>query len=542
MADRSPPTGKGPLTVGDLCAVAPFIDGSPISSSSDSTVAVHEPATGRPLLDIPAGSSQDVDRAVRSSRTAFAGGAWRTTLPSARKRTLHRWAELIEASASKLDALDAIEMGKPVSTPVFSAQSAAGLLHFFAEAVDKHFGDVFTSDPASTVLQTRVPRGVVAAIVPWNFPTYNAVLKVAPALAAGNCVILKPSELASQSALVLAKLALEAGLPAGVLNVVPGRGEIVGKALGEHPLIDMVTFTGSSAVGKLLLTYAGHSNMKVVSAECGGKSPHIVFDDGLDSDSVAQVIAGGLCLNQGQVCSVGSRLLVQDSLEEALVGRIVAHLNKIVVGDPQRVDTTYGPLASAVQLRKVISHVQSGAADGADLIYGGGKLLPGHDEELLRRSDHTRRGDALASPAAHPKLEVNPIAVVNDLLIPPARGGCILRGKKERPVREAHDLLESLIPALRGTNPNALVALIHVLVQRGVRGYERTDGLDQRAEVNRLHLPSPRKSRCSHYTDNRSPRKKTSCRVLEFADFEGVPAANLCVMSLASTICFQHYQ
>jgi gamma-glutamyl-gamma-aminobutyraldehyde dehydrogenase len=376
MTDRTPPAGKAQLTARDLCAVAPFIDGSPISSSSESTLAVHEPATGRLLLNIPAGSSQDVDWAVRSSRTALSRRVWLTMPPSARKRTLHRWAELIQESASTLDALDAIEMGKPVSAPVFNAQSAADLVHFYAEAVDKHFGDVITSDPASTVLQTRVPRGVVAAIVPWNFPTYNAVLKVAPALAAANCVILKPSELASQSALVLAKLALEAGLPSGVLNVVPGQGETVGKALGEHPLIDMVTFTGSSAVGKLLLTYAGNSNMKVVSAECGGKSPHIVFDDGLDADSVAQIIAAGLCLNQGQVCSVGSRLLVQDSLEDVLVERILVHLEKIVVGDPQLEQTTYGPLASAVQLDKVVSYIESGTADGADLVYGGGKLLP----------------------------------------------------------------------------------------------------------------------------------------------------------------------
>lgn len=266
-------------------------------------------------------------------------------------------------------------MGKPVALPVFNAAGAASFVRFNAEAVNKLTSDILPSDRTSTVIQKRVPRGVVAAVVPWNFPTYNVVLKVAPALAAGNSVVLKPSELASQSALSLAQLALEAGIPAGVLNVVPGRGEIVGKALGEHMGVDMITFTGSSHVGKLMLQYAGKSNLKVVSAECGGKSPQIVFDDGVDLDSVADNVAALISLNQGQVCSVGSRLLVQDTLEEQLVQKVISRLEKVAAGNPQLPGTTYGPLVSKPQLNKVLSYIAAAGAEGADLVHGGARIM-----------------------------------------------------------------------------------------------------------------------------------------------------------------------
>jgi acyl-CoA reductase-like NAD-dependent aldehyde dehydrogenase len=364
------------LTALDLVSVAPFIDGQFVQSRSHSTFEVREPASGHKLLDIPAGCREDVEDAVRSSRASFVDGRWCKTAPSAKKRILLRWADLIDAKAARLDALDAIEMGKPVSIPVFNARAAAGFVRFNAEAVDKCLGDVLTSDSTSTVIQTRVPRGVVAAIVPWNFPTYNSVLKIAPALAAGNSVVLKPSELASQSALMLAGLALEAGLPIGVLNVVPGAGETVGRALARHMDVSMVTFTGSSAVGKLIVQYAGESNMKAVGAECGGKSPQIVFDDGVNLEIVADNIARTICLNQGQVCSVGSRLLVQDSLEERLVQKIIERLAHIRPGNPQLRDTTYGPLVSEAQMNKVLAHMEAGVAAGADMVYGGSRLLP----------------------------------------------------------------------------------------------------------------------------------------------------------------------
>jgi acyl-CoA reductase-like NAD-dependent aldehyde dehydrogenase len=267
-------------------AVAPFVDGTLSHSESDAVVSVVNPSDGQSCLQVPAGSEADVDRAVVSARHAFNEKGWSEAAPSSRKKALHRFADLAAADAATLDALDAGEMGKPVAEAFCNAAAAANLIRFYAEAVDKVTGDAFISDKHSFAVQRRVPRGVVAAVTPWNFPTFCAVLKIAPALAAGNAVVLKPSEMSSRSAIRLAHLAVEAGLPPGVLNVVPGCGETVGRALGMHMDVDMMTFTGSTSVGKLMLQYAGQSNLKVVMVECGGKSPHVVFDDGVDLDAM----------------------------------------------------------------------------------------------------------------------------------------------------------------------------------------------------------------------------------------------------------------
>lgn len=352
-----------------------FVDGAPALSSRGDLLDVINPSTGTLLLRIPLGCQSDVDDAVRAARNAFEDGRWRGEPPSIRKKVLHRWADLISAEAQEIDALDAAEMGKPVREIAFSAASAAELVRFYAESIDKLMGDALPSDSRSFVVQQWVPRGVIAAITPWNFPAFNAVLKAAPALAGGNCVVLKPSELSSRSALRLAGLALKAGLPAAVLSVVLGRGEVVGEALGLHPDVDMIAFTGSTAVGKLMLQYAGRSNMKVVLAECGGKSPQIVFDDGLDLDVIADTIARGLVTNQGQICSVGSRLLVQEQIEGALIERIVARLKLIVVGDASDPLTTFGPLASKAQYLRVMEYIRSASTDGVRLICGGHRLL-----------------------------------------------------------------------------------------------------------------------------------------------------------------------
>lgn len=346
-----------------------------MSSASRASLEVVNPSNGRRLFSIPRGCAADVDQAVKSGRRAYEDGRWHETPASFRKHVLFRWAELIVATAAELDALDAGEMGKPIRETLFNAKAAAELVRFHAEALDKVLGDVFGSDRHSFVVQRRVPRGLVAAVVPWNFPTFNAVLKLAPAIAAGNCVVLKPSELASRTAIRLASLATEAGLPAGVLNVVPGAGETVGRALALHNDVDMVTFTGSTDVGKCMLQYAGQSNMKVVKAECGGKSPHIVFADGVDLDAVAQTIAHALLVNQGQICSVGSRLLVQRPLEAKLLDRIVGHMSNIVMGDALDPGTTFGPLASAAQCARVMNHIEGARATDAELVMGGKRVL-----------------------------------------------------------------------------------------------------------------------------------------------------------------------
>jgi acyl-CoA reductase-like NAD-dependent aldehyde dehydrogenase len=356
-------------------AVAPFFDGALGQSDSDHRVDVTNPSNGKRCLTIPVGCESDVNRAVASARRAFDDGGWSDMLPSSRMEIMHRLAALIGAEAPLLDRLDAGEMGKPVGLQVASANDAARLLRFYAEAIDKLTGDLYSSDKNSLVGQRWVPRGVVAAVVPWNFPTYVAMLKVAPALAAGNCVVLKPSELSSRSAVRLAHLATQAGLPSGVFNVVPGLGETVGRALGLHGDVDMLSFTGSTAVGKCMLQYAGQSNLKVVMAECGGKSPHIVFADGVDLDAVAETIAQMLLTNQGQICSLGSRLLVQRSTEGVLLDKIGARLSQIVIGAALDPKTTFGPVASADQCARVMKYIDGARADGAELVMGGRRVL-----------------------------------------------------------------------------------------------------------------------------------------------------------------------
>jgi acyl-CoA reductase-like NAD-dependent aldehyde dehydrogenase len=355
-------------------SVQPFIDGTAVRSETSATFDVINPSNGQRVFAIPVGCEADVNRAVTSARHAFERH-WGTSPPSQRKQILHRFADLIASNAEALDALDAQEMGKPIRETTFSAAAAAGLVRFYAEAVDKVLGDVYSSDKDSVVMQRRVPRGVVAAVVPWNFPTFNAALKIAPALAAGNCVVLKPSELSSRSSLRLGTLAAQAGLPGGVLNIVPGIGEIVGRCLGLHPDVDLITFTGSTETGRRMLQYAGQSNLKVVVAECGGKSPHVVFDDGVDVDAVADAVANRIVTNQGQICSVGSRLLVQRSIEQRMIERICARFTSIVMGDALDPRTTFGPIASAKQCARVMDYINGATRDGAQLVVGGRRRL-----------------------------------------------------------------------------------------------------------------------------------------------------------------------
>lgn len=354
--------------------VAPFIDGAYEDSENEETKTIFNPATGLKSMDIPTGCEADVKKAVTSARKAFDDGHWRELPPSKKQKILLTFADLIDTSSDELDSLDGLDMGKPISTPMGAAH-AANLMRYCANAIDKIFGELYTSDATTLVTQRRVPRGVVAAVVPWNFPTANAVLKIAPALAGGNCVVLKPSEYSSQSAIKLAQLAIEAGLPAGVLNIVPGLGESVGKPLALHMDVDMLTFTGSTIVGKLMMQYAGQSNMKLVHAECGGKSPQLVFADFADLDVVADNVTQNILLNQGQLCVAGSRLLVQKEIEQPLVDKITKRFKKIVAGDPLNPETTFGPLVNQQQMKKVLAYIASGQEQGAELICGGERLL-----------------------------------------------------------------------------------------------------------------------------------------------------------------------
>lgn len=365
----------GPVTPGEATVLQHLVDGRPASSRSERAITVRNPSNGAVELQLPEGTLADVDRAVASARRAYEAGHWSDAAPSFRKRVLHRVADLIEAHGTELDALDAREMGKPVALGLFNAAASAALVRFCAEAVDKITGEVYASDRGSFVTQRKVPRGVVAALASWNFPTYLAALKAAPALAAGNAVVLKPSEYASRSGLRFGELALEAGLPPGVLNVTPGLGPTIGAGLARHHDVDMVTFTGSTSVGKLLLQYAGQSNMKVVLAECGGKSPQVVFDDGVDLAAAADAIARSVLNNSGQVCSMGARLLVHEAVEAEVLARVRERFGQIVMGDALDPATTFGPVANAHQHARILTHVSEAATEGAEVVAGGRPAL-----------------------------------------------------------------------------------------------------------------------------------------------------------------------
>ena len=347
----------------------PFINGAYVNPVGDHNIDVINPTTGKLLYRMPSGTQEDVDRAVAAARQALP--LWSTMPPLSRKAVLYAFAEKIAENAGTLNLLDALEMGKPVSSPHFDAALASAELRFAAECIDKLFGDVVSSDLKSHVLKIRRPRGVVGAIIPWNFPTFNAILKIAPALAAGNTVVLKPSEYASLSALKLAEIALEAGLPEGVLNIVPGEGAVAGKVLACHPGVDLVTFTGSTAVGQAIVGSSSRSGLKPVVLECGGKSPNIVFADFGDLNAVSKAIALSAFSNSGQVCSAGTRLLVQRDIHDELLERIVAHAKKMLPGDPLDPETRFGPLVSRKQMERVLRYVQLGTEQGACLCTGG---------------------------------------------------------------------------------------------------------------------------------------------------------------------------
>ncbi|MBT5220951.1 MAG: aldehyde dehydrogenase family protein, partial [Woeseia sp.] len=298
---------------------------------------------------------EDVNEAVRNADQAFSDGRWANQSPLMRKSILLEFADQVEAAAEILGTLDSIEMGRPITQAINDARFlTAGILRYHAEAIDKVYGTVAPSCSDSHVLQTWSPCGVVAAITPWNFPSVNAMCKIAPALAAGNSCVLKPSETASLSALKLAEIGLQAGLPAGILNVVTGNGD-VGRLLAEHPDVAMIAFTGSTATGRSIMASASTSGIKRLLLECGGKSPQIVFEDvqNFDLEQLAAALVAEVMWNAGQVCVAKSRLLVQKKLLDSLKPHLVTAISAYRPEDPLLPDTMFGPLGSAAQFDRV---------------------------------------------------------------------------------------------------------------------------------------------------------------------------------------------
>lgn len=353
-----------------------YIDGAYCNAADGATFAAHSPIDGRHLADVAACGPADVDRAVAAARRAFEAGVWSALPPRERKARLLRLAALIDAHTEELALLETLDMGKPIRDALaFDVPETARCYAWYAEAIDKIYDEIAPTGPDALATITREPLGVVAAVVPWNYPLMMAAWKVAPALAAGNSVILKPAEQASLSAIRLAALATEAGIPAGVFNVLPGLGAVAGQALGLHPDVDCVAFTGSTATGKRFMTYSGESNLKRVWLECGGKSPHIVFDDCPDLDRAAQAAALAIFSNQGEVCIAGSRLYVQDGIYDVFMDKVASIAATLQPGDPLDPATAMGAMVDERQMQGVLARIAAGQAEGASLRMGGKQAM-----------------------------------------------------------------------------------------------------------------------------------------------------------------------
>jgi len=353
-----------------------FVDGAYVDALSGETFDCVNPATGRTIASVAACDGEDVDRAVRGARAAFESGVWSRLAPKQRKRVLVRLAESMREHRDELALLETLDMGKPIrDSRAVDVPLAAECIAYYGEAIDKVYDEVAPTGPGDVVTLVREPLGVVGAVVPWNFPLLMASWKVGPALATGCSVVLKPAEQSPLTALRLAELASEAGVPDGVLQVVPGFGETAGQALGRHMDVDVVAFTGSTEVGKLFLRYSGESNMKRLALECGGKSPHSVMQDCGDLDAAAEAAAWGVFYNQGEVCNAGSRLLVHESLKDDLLERIVRVAATIRPGDPLDSETRMGAIVDRTQLDRVLGYIEAGREQGADLHLGGGQVL-----------------------------------------------------------------------------------------------------------------------------------------------------------------------
>jgi len=352
-----------------------FIDGRYVDAASGKTFDCISPIDGRVLAAVAECGAHDIDLAVRAARRAFAGGQWSDAAPRHRKKVILKFAQLLEAHADELALLESLDMGKPVADALnVDVAASVRCMAWTGEAIDKVYGEVASTGRDELGLVTREPLGVVGAIVPWNFPLLMASWKIAPALAMGNSVVLKPSEKSPLSALRIAELAMEAGIPAGVFNVVPGFGKEAGEPLALHMDVDGLVFTGSTAVGKHLLTCAGRSNLKRAYMECGGKSPNLVFADAPNLDRAAKAAASGIFYNQGEVCTAASRLFVERSIKDAFVAKVAEYGQRMQPRHPLDPGAPMGAMVDEGQTRRVLDYIAKGREEGGRVVIGGERL------------------------------------------------------------------------------------------------------------------------------------------------------------------------
>ena len=349
-----------------------FINGKYNKSISEKTFDNISPIDGNIINKVFFSQQEDVDLAVSNAREAFNKGYWSNLPPGQRKKILLKFATLLERDRLELALLDTIDMGKTIND-TYNADLPTSIdnIEWYAEIIDKLFDDISPSPREYMGLITKEPIGVVAAIVPWNYPLWMAIWKIAPALITGNSVILKPAEQSPMSAIKIGALLSEAGVPDGVFSVLPGDGPITGKSLCLHNDVDCVAFTGSGEVGKLVLQYSGQSNMKRVQLECGGKSPNIIFADCPDLDSAAEASAYAIFGNQGEVCSAGSRLIVQKEIEKDFLDKIAELSLNMKPADPLDPSSFAGAIVSSEQLEKINKYVNIGKEEGAEIKVGG---------------------------------------------------------------------------------------------------------------------------------------------------------------------------
>lgn len=353
-----------------------FIDGEFREAASGRHFVTENPATGQPLADVAQASAVDVDAAVAAARRAADDGRWSRMNPGDRKRILVRWADLIEENGREVALIETLDSGKPICDTVgLDVPETAACLRWHAEAADKLYGQVAPAPEDVVATITREPCGVVGAVIPWNYPAQMAAWKLGPALATGNAVVIKPASYTSLSLLRIAELGREAGIPDGVLNVLPGPGPEVGEAIGRHPDVDCLAFTGSTEVGRRFLRYSAESNLKRVLLELGGKSPQVVFGDIDDLEGVAAQIAFAIFWNMGENCSAGSRLIVQRSKKNALLEALEAELANWPTGDPLDSANRLGAMISRKQMETVLGYVEAGMGEGARVVTGGEQIL-----------------------------------------------------------------------------------------------------------------------------------------------------------------------
>lgn len=440
-----------------------FIDGKFVDAASGETFECVSPVDGKLLTEVAACDKADVDVAVKAARRAFESGVWSEMNPKDRKKALLKFAALIEKHTDELALLETLDMGKPITFAVnVDVAGVVNTVQWYAEAIDKIYDEIAPSDRNALAMITREPLGVVAAVVPWNFPLLMAAWKFGPALAAGNSVILKPAEQSPLSALRLAEIAAEAGIPDGVFNVLPGMGETAGQALGRHMDVDMVAFTGSTEVGKYFLKYAAESNMKHVSLECGGKTPNIVFNDCKDLDAAAQGSGMGVFFNTGQVCVAATRLLVQQDIHDEFVEKVKKVGEMMQPGDPLDPGTLMGSMVDVNQMERVKSYIEIGKGEGAELALGG-------------RQVRQNTGGAYVEPTIFSKVD-NKMRIAQEEIFGPVLATIPFKDEEDA-IRIANDTIYGLQASLWTDDLNRAHRVARKL-KAGTVNVNNTDGGD----------------------------------------------------------------